>query len=164
MARRQRVLKDDAGDVFHTYSTYGRGVEVMMGTYRLLDLTPKGRDERDTFYKMEWVRHHDRYEEELPAQAAADASCCEARAKVAGMGKAHTREVQCGARERRCRSRRSRLAVPGGGADLRRHGVADQCSSSGQPDIVCSTMHDASPLGGMVPMYALMAPSIRPLG
>ena len=39
--------KDDAGDVFHTYSTYGRGVEVMMGTYNLLDLTPKGRDERD---------------------------------------------------------------------------------------------------------------------
>ena len=39
--------KDDAGDVFHTYSTYGRGVEVMMGTYDLLDLTPKGRDERD---------------------------------------------------------------------------------------------------------------------
>ena len=54
--------KDDAGDVFHTYSTYGRGVEVMMGTYNLLDLTPKGRDERDVPYKMEWVRHHDRYE------------------------------------------------------------------------------------------------------
>ena len=73
--------KDDAGDVFHTYSTYGRGVEVMMGTYRLLDLTPKGRDERDTFYKMEWVRHHDRYELELPAKATpADASCCKARA------------------------------------------------------------------------------------
>jgi len=34
-----------AGDVFHTYSTYGRGVEVMMGTYRMLDLTPNGRDE-----------------------------------------------------------------------------------------------------------------------
>lgn len=58
--------KDEAGDVFHTYSTYGRGVEVMMGAYRLLDLVPKGRDERDTFYKMEWVRHHDRYEK-LPA-------------------------------------------------------------------------------------------------
>jgi predicted dithiol-disulfide oxidoreductase (DUF899 family) len=73
--------KDDAGDVFHTYSTYGRGVEVMMGTYRLLDLTPKGRDERDTFYKMEWVRHHDRYEPELPAKATpADVSCCKARA------------------------------------------------------------------------------------
>ena len=39
--------KDDAGEVFHTYSTYGRGVEVMMGTYNLLDLTPKGRDEHD---------------------------------------------------------------------------------------------------------------------
>ena len=39
--------KDDAGEVFHTYSTYGRGVEVMMGTYHLLDLTPKGRDEDD---------------------------------------------------------------------------------------------------------------------
>ena len=38
--------KDDAGEVFHTYSTYGRGVEVMMGTYRMLDLTPKGRDEQ----------------------------------------------------------------------------------------------------------------------
>jgi len=53
--------KDDAGDVFHTYSTYRRGVEVMMGTYRLLDLTPKGRDERDVSHKMEWVRHHDQY-------------------------------------------------------------------------------------------------------
>ena len=54
--------KDDTGDVFHTYSTYGRGVEVMMGTYNMLDLTPKGRDERDVEYMMDWVRHHDRYE------------------------------------------------------------------------------------------------------
>lgn len=67
--------KDDAGQVFHTYSTYGRGVEVMMGTYNMLDLTPKGRDERDVFYKMEWVRHHDCYE---PAPAAG--SCCSANA------------------------------------------------------------------------------------
>jgi predicted dithiol-disulfide oxidoreductase (DUF899 family) len=65
--------KDDAGDVFHTYSTYGRGVEVMMGTYDLLDLTPKGRDEREVFYKMEWVRHHDRYEPEPLAKAAPQA-------------------------------------------------------------------------------------------
>jgi predicted dithiol-disulfide oxidoreductase (DUF899 family) len=71
--------RDDAGDVFHTYSTYGRGVEVMMGTYRLLDLTPKGRSERDTFHKMEWVRHHDRYEPELRAVKSADATCCKAR-------------------------------------------------------------------------------------
>src|SRR5499426_43326 len=53
--------KDDAGDVLHTYTTYGRGVEVMMGTYNLLDLTPKGRDEREGG-GMAWVRHHDRYE------------------------------------------------------------------------------------------------------
>jgi predicted dithiol-disulfide oxidoreductase (DUF899 family) len=54
-------LKDDANEVFHTYSTYARGVEVMMGTYNMLDLMPKGRDERDVGHKMEWVRHHDRY-------------------------------------------------------------------------------------------------------
>ena len=69
--------KDDAGDVFHTYSTFGRGVEVMMGTYDLLDIAPKGRDERDVAYKMEWVRHHDRYEPQPLAKAAAAAgSCC----------------------------------------------------------------------------------------
>ncbi|MBU2288689.1 MAG: DUF899 domain-containing protein [Gammaproteobacteria bacterium] len=55
--------RNDAGEIFHTYSTYGRGVEAMMGTYRLLDLTPKGRNERaDAPNKMEWVRHHDRYQ------------------------------------------------------------------------------------------------------
>ena len=53
--------KDDAGQVFHTYSTYGRGVEVMMGTYNMLDLTPKGRDEDHLKFTMEWVRHHDKY-------------------------------------------------------------------------------------------------------
>ena len=55
-------FKNDADEVFHTYSTYGRGVEVMMGTYAMLDLMPKGRDEREVEYKMEWIRHHDRYE------------------------------------------------------------------------------------------------------
>jgi predicted dithiol-disulfide oxidoreductase (DUF899 family) len=66
--------KNDAGEVFHTYSTYGRGVEVMMGAYHLIDLTPLGRSERDVPNKMEWVRHHDRY---APAPAG---SCCAARA------------------------------------------------------------------------------------
>ncbi|MFG6463412.1 DUF899 domain-containing protein [Roseateles sp. DXS20W] len=55
--------KDDAGTVFHTYSTFGRGVEVMMGTYPLVDLTPQGRDEAGLEYTMAWVRHHDRYED-----------------------------------------------------------------------------------------------------
>ena len=65
--------KDEAGDIFHTYSTYGRGVEVMMGTYNMLDLTPKGRDEREG-HGMEWVRHHDRYEP-APMTKPAAGSC-----------------------------------------------------------------------------------------
>jgi len=66
--------KNDAGEVFHTYSTYRRGVEVMMGTYNMLDLTPKGRDERRG---MEWVRHHDRYDPAPVAKSVpAAGSCC----------------------------------------------------------------------------------------
>jgi predicted dithiol-disulfide oxidoreductase (DUF899 family) len=65
--------KDDAGVVYHTYSTYGRGVEVMMHTYRFLDLTPLGRQEDGLPYTMAWVKHHDRY-----AQPAA--SCCNGHA------------------------------------------------------------------------------------
>ena len=53
--------KDAPGGVFHTYSTYGRGVEVLMGAYRILDLVPKGRDEDRLDFSMQWVRHHDRY-------------------------------------------------------------------------------------------------------
>ncbi len=52
-------FKDEAGDVYRTYSTYGRGVEVMMGAYAMLDLTPRGRNEERG---MDWVRRHDRYE------------------------------------------------------------------------------------------------------
>lgn len=70
-------FKNAAGEVFHTYSTYGRGVEVMMGTYNLLDLTPKGRDEDGLSHTMAWVRHHDRYEQAPEATAKpAGASCC----------------------------------------------------------------------------------------
>jgi predicted dithiol-disulfide oxidoreductase (DUF899 family) len=56
------VFAKDNGDVFHTYSTYGRGVEALMGTYSYLDLVPKGRDEGGLDFPMAWVRHHDRYE------------------------------------------------------------------------------------------------------
>jgi len=52
--------RDAAGTVYHTYSTYGRGLETFMGTYHLLDLVPKGRDEDEN--GMQWLRHHDRYE------------------------------------------------------------------------------------------------------
>src|SRR3954454_817101 len=47
--------KNDGGDVFHTYSAYDRGVEVMMGAYNYLDLAPKGRDEDGLAYPMAWV-------------------------------------------------------------------------------------------------------------
>jgi predicted dithiol-disulfide oxidoreductase (DUF899 family) len=60
--------RDAAGTVYHTYSTYGRGVETVMGTYYLLDLVPKGRDEESLEYGMEWVRYHDRYDHALAAR------------------------------------------------------------------------------------------------
>jgi predicted dithiol-disulfide oxidoreductase (DUF899 family) len=62
--------RDAAGTVYHTYSTYGRGVEIVMGTYHMLDLVPKGRDEDGLEYGMEWIRHHDRYEQSADVAAA----------------------------------------------------------------------------------------------
>ena len=52
-------VKDEDGDVFHTYSTYHRGTELLMGAFNWLDLTPKGRNE--TGGTMSWVRLHDEY-------------------------------------------------------------------------------------------------------
>ena len=54
--------KDANGDIFHTYSVYGRGVELMMHTYRILDLTPKGRDEDGLEWPQQWVRYHGNYD------------------------------------------------------------------------------------------------------
>lgn len=54
--------KDDSGAVYHTYSTYGRGVEAVMAAYPLLDMVPKGRDETGP-HGMAWVRRHDQYED-----------------------------------------------------------------------------------------------------
>jgi predicted dithiol-disulfide oxidoreductase (DUF899 family) len=54
--------KDELGDIFHTYSTYGRGDEMLDTTYMYLDLTPKGRNETGPHFNLgDWVRHHDRY-------------------------------------------------------------------------------------------------------
>jgi predicted dithiol-disulfide oxidoreductase (DUF899 family) len=53
--------RDDAGAIFHTYSTFGRGSEKNLGAYMYLDLTPKGRNESPGGNLTEWVRHHDRY-------------------------------------------------------------------------------------------------------
>src|SRR5438046_10246190 len=53
--------KDEDGDIFHTYSTYARGLDPLVGAYNFLDLVPKGRDE-DPESTMSWVRRHDEYE------------------------------------------------------------------------------------------------------
>lgn len=60
------------GRIFHTYSTYGRGGDVLIGAHHILDLTPKGRNEGST---MDWVRLHDRYPEAATPEAG---SCCAA--------------------------------------------------------------------------------------
>jgi predicted dithiol-disulfide oxidoreductase (DUF899 family) len=54
--------KNEAGEVFHTYSTYSRGVDMLNGAYHYLDLVPKGRDEGGLKYTMEWLRRHDQYD------------------------------------------------------------------------------------------------------
>ena len=53
--------KDPAGGVFHTYSAYARGLDMLVGAYNYLDVVPKGRDEAALPWTMAWVRHHDRY-------------------------------------------------------------------------------------------------------
>jgi predicted dithiol-disulfide oxidoreductase (DUF899 family) len=63
--------KDESGAVFHTYSAYARGLDILLGAYNFLDLTPKGRDEAELPWSMAWVRHHDKY-----ANAAPPHSCC----------------------------------------------------------------------------------------
>jgi predicted dithiol-disulfide oxidoreductase (DUF899 family) len=55
--------RDSSGDIFHTYSSYARGTETVVGTYNYLDLVPKGRDEESLAFSMSWVRHHDRYDD-----------------------------------------------------------------------------------------------------
>ncbi len=65
--------RDAAGDVFHTYSSYARGPEELIGTLMILDRAPKGRNETTI---MDFVRRHDEYE------AAAPQACCAASAKA----------------------------------------------------------------------------------
>jgi predicted dithiol-disulfide oxidoreductase (DUF899 family) len=77
-------FKDTQDEIYHTYSTYERGLDILVGTYNFLDLAPKGRDEDGLSFSMAWVRHHDKYdggyfvdpkqtyEQPKPAKA----SCC----------------------------------------------------------------------------------------
>ena len=53
--------KDPSGKIFHTYSTYERGLDILNTAYNYLDLLPKGRDEDGYEFPMTWVRRHDEY-------------------------------------------------------------------------------------------------------
>ena len=53
--------RGDDGAIYHTYSTYARGLDVLNGAYHLLDMTSKGRDEAELPWPMAWVKRHDRY-------------------------------------------------------------------------------------------------------
>ena len=64
MSGRSVLFKDPNGEIFHTYSSWGRGGEDILGAYRYFDLTPKGRNENGPYHNMhDWLRHHDRYED-----------------------------------------------------------------------------------------------------
>jgi predicted dithiol-disulfide oxidoreductase (DUF899 family) len=80
--------KDDNGRIFHTYSTFGRGLEEVLSTYMFLDITPNGRNETGPNHSLaDWVRHHDRYD--APGHVSAvgrwvpekqEAACCHSTA------------------------------------------------------------------------------------
>ena len=55
--------KDADGEVYHTYSSFGRGLENFLGIYNFLDIVSKGRDESGLPYPMAWVRHKDQYDD-----------------------------------------------------------------------------------------------------
>jgi predicted dithiol-disulfide oxidoreductase (DUF899 family) len=62
-------IKNETGEVFHTYSAYARGLDILVGAYNFLDLAPKGRGEGTPPWTMAWVRRHDEYD-------GAPQSCC----------------------------------------------------------------------------------------
>ncbi|MFO0699505.1 MAG: thioredoxin family protein [Nitrospira sp.] len=68
-------------EIFHTYSTYGRGLDLLNCTYSWLDLVPKGRNEHPE-HTMDWVRHHDRYED---GPHSPPSSCCNAQDHSEGL-------------------------------------------------------------------------------
>lgn len=83
-------FKDESGAIFHTYSAYARGLDILVGAYNFLDLAPKGRDEEGLAHTMAWVRHHDKYEGggyfvdpkagwEHPKVTPSTSSCCSSK-------------------------------------------------------------------------------------
>jgi predicted dithiol-disulfide oxidoreductase (DUF899 family) len=72
-------IKNEAGEIFHTYSAYARGLDILVGAYNFLDFAPKGRDETALPWTMAWVRRHDEYE-------SAAKSCCHGAAARSSTG------------------------------------------------------------------------------
>ena len=81
--------RDAAGNIFHTYSSYARGLDILIGAYNWLDITPRGRDEEGLKHTMAWVRHHDKYDEEYKVDVKAEyvqpAKAADAAAVVASI-------------------------------------------------------------------------------
>ncbi len=82
-------IKGEDGSIYHSYSAYARGLDILVGAYNWLDYMPKGRDEAGLRHTMAWVRHHDKYEDgyvvdpdkpyvqpEVVQIKAAGSSCC----------------------------------------------------------------------------------------
>ncbi|HTI82062.1 MAG TPA: thioredoxin family protein [Acetobacteraceae bacterium] len=69
MSGRSVFCRNEAGEIFHTYSSFARGGEMFLNSYAFLDITPKGRNEMINGNLTDWVRHHDRYDDSA-------ASCC----------------------------------------------------------------------------------------
>jgi len=82
LSGRSVFYKDASGDIFHTYSSFARGGDMLLGVYNLLDLTPKGRNEPGHNHNLtDWVRHHDRYDaggfvDATGRYVAGEADCC----------------------------------------------------------------------------------------
>lgn len=55
--------RNAGGDICHSYSSYARGLDMLLGTYNFLDMVPKGRDEAGLPFTMAWLRHHDSYKD-----------------------------------------------------------------------------------------------------
>ena len=55
--------KNDKGEIFHTYSCFERGLDMLNGAYHYMDLVPKGRDEDALPYTMAWLERRDQYKD-----------------------------------------------------------------------------------------------------
>lgn len=68
-------FKDEDGEVYHTYSSYSRGDEPLLGAYHFVDLTPTGRNENGPGHNLtDWVRRHDTYADD---GRLAKGGCCQ---------------------------------------------------------------------------------------